>query len=243
MDIGKSFSFQFEDRQWISKLGLGAVIAIIPILNFAWSGYIVGIMRNVANNLPEPLPQWDDLGKKFTEGLILFAVGLVYALPILIVLCLPLSIFIFSSILSGNNNLQNAAQTLAAAGGVLFACLMCLFIIYLFVLSVVYPAILVLYSREGTFASCFKFREIFNLINRNAAPFLTAWGINLLSGIGIGLGAGIFNALIGWIPCVGWIAALIVGLGASVYIATIYAHLFGQFGAIAFGSKQEASAV
>ena len=38
MDIGKSFSYPFEDKEWISKLGLGAVITIVPVLNLAWSG-------------------------------------------------------------------------------------------------------------------------------------------------------------------------------------------------------------
>ena len=69
MDIGKSFSFAFEDKQWLSKLGLGAVIAMVPILNFAWSGYMVEIIRNVMKNVQEPLPNWDDIGKKFSEGL------------------------------------------------------------------------------------------------------------------------------------------------------------------------------
>ena len=30
MDIGKSFSYPFEDNQWLSKLGLGAVISMVP---------------------------------------------------------------------------------------------------------------------------------------------------------------------------------------------------------------------
>ncbi len=237
MDIGKSFSFQFEDRQWISKLGLGAVIAIVPILNFAWSGYMVGIMRNVANNISEPLPQWDDLEKKFSEGLILFAAGLVYALPMLIVICLPLSFFVVSGILSGSNNLQNIGQAVATAGGLLFYCLMCVFLIYALILSVIYPAILVIFSREGTFASCFNFREVIDLVSKNASSFFTAWIINLLGGLGVGLIVGIINAIIGWIPCLGWIVALALGLSSGIYIATIYAHLFGQFGAIAFSSR------
>jgi len=36
MDVGKSFSFQFEDKEWLNQLGLGAIIALAPILNFAW---------------------------------------------------------------------------------------------------------------------------------------------------------------------------------------------------------------
>ena len=71
----------------------------MPILNFAWSGYMVGIIRNVMNNVAEPLPTWDDLGKKFMDGLILFAAGFIYALPMLILFCLPLSIMAFSGLL------------------------------------------------------------------------------------------------------------------------------------------------
>ena len=88
MDAEKSFTFPFEDKEWISKLGLGAVIGIVPILNFAWSGYLVDIIRNVMNQRDsKPLPTWDDLDKKFNEGLILFGAGLVYAPPILIAFC------------------------------------------------------------------------------------------------------------------------------------------------------------
>src|SRR5687767_7694343 len=84
MDAAKSFSFPFEDPDWLSKLGLGALISMIPILNFAWTGYLVDIIRSVMNNDGDVLSTWDDLGKKFNEGLILFGAWIVYASPILI---------------------------------------------------------------------------------------------------------------------------------------------------------------
>jgi hypothetical protein len=238
MNIEKSFRFPFEDKQWLSKLGLGALITMVPILNFAWSGYLVDIIRNVMNNATDPLPSWDDLGKKFSEGLILFAAGLVYALPILILMGLPLSMLAFSGLLSGNRNMEDIARVVTGAGGILFSGLLCVFVLYALALSVIYPAILVLFSREGTFASCFKLREAFDLISRNAGPFFTAWGLSLVGGLGVGLVIGILNLLVGWIPCIGWIASLALSLGSGVYIAAVYAHLFGQFGAVAFGQPQ-----
>ncbi|SRR6266498_4999441 len=242
MNIEKSFRFPFEDKQWLSKLGLGALITIVPILNFAWSGYLVDIIRNVMNNATDPLPSWDDLGKKLSEGLILFAAGLVYASPILILMGLPLSMLAFSGLFSGNRNMEDIARVITGAGGVLFSGLLCVFVLYALALSVIYPAILVLFSREGTFASCFKLREAFDLISRNAAPFFTAWGLSLLGGLGVGLAVGILNILVGWIPCIGWIASLALSLGSGVYIASVYAHLFGQFGAIVYGNHQLAPA-
>lgn len=235
MNIEKSFRFPFEDQQWLSKLGLGALITIVPILNFAWSGYLVGIIRNVMNNAVEPLPAWDDLDKKFADGLILFAAGVVYVVPILILVGLPLSIIAFSSLLSGNSHMEHMGRTLANAGLFLLYGLSCVFILYAIVLSVIYPAILVLFSREGTFASCFKLREAFELISKNAAPFFTAWGLSIVGGIGVGLIVGVFNLIIGWIPCVGWIASIVLSLVSGVYIAAVSAHLFGQFNALAFG--------
>ena len=184
MNINKAFSFPFEDKQWISKLGLGAVIGMVPILNFAWNGYLVGILRNVVNGEAEPLPNWDNFEKKFMDGLILFAAGLVYSLPILIVVCLPMLFMGISGMLSGNSDLQDLGQVVGGIGSVLFFCLMCGFIFYGVFLSIVYPAILVLFAREGTFASCFKFREVIDLISKNSGPFFTAWGVSLLAALG-----------------------------------------------------------
>jgi len=236
--IEKSFTFPFEAKEWTSKLGLGAVITVIPILNFAWSGYMVGIIRNVMDHVTEPLPAGDDLGKKVNDGLILFGAGLVYALPMLIALCLPMGIMAFSGVLSGNTDMQDMARTIGEAGGVLFYCLLCVFVIYGIGLSIIYPAILVMFSREGTFASCFKLRAAFELISRNAAAFFTAWGLSMLAGLGVGLVIGFLGALVGWIPCIGWIISLALSLGSGVYITAIYAHLFGQFGMAAFEQHQ-----
>jgi hypothetical protein len=229
MDVGKSFSFPFEDKQWISKLGLGAVITLVPILNFAWTGYMVQLLRNVMNDQQEPLPTWDNIDKKFMDGLILALAGLIYALPMLIVLCLPLSMMI-PAIISGEGDMQNLGDAIAGTASALFLCLICAFSIYALMLSVVYPAILIVFAREGTFASCFKFREVFDLIGRNTGSFFTAWGVSLAAGLGVGFVAGFAQVILNIIPCIGQIASLVLTLGIVAYTSVIYAHLFGQFG-------------
>lgn len=235
MDIGKSFSYPFDDQQWVSKLGIGAVVSLVPILNFALTGYMVGIVRNMMNEVREPLPNWDDFGKKFMDGLMLVLAGFVYALPVIVLSCLPLGVMTVPAILAGDQDMQGVAEGLAAAGGVLFAGLMCLFVVYGLVLSVIAPAIFVLYAREGTFASCFKLREVFDIIGKNASAFFTAWGISLVAGLVVGLVAGIVSSIIGLIPCLGWIVSIVITLGVSVYLSMIYSHLFGQFARQAFG--------
>lgn len=237
MDIGKSLNYPFEDNQWLSKLGLGAVISMIPILNFAWSGYMVDVLRNMMNNVQEPLPNWDDLGKKFMDGLVLFLAGLVYALPVLVLACLPLGVLAVPAAMSGNSDMQGIAEAIAGVGGVLLAGLLCVFAVYGLILSAIYPVIFILYAREGTFASCFKLGEAFSLIGKNPGAFFTAWGISILAGLGISLAVGIVQAVLGFIPCIGWIIAFAISMVAVVYTSLIYTHLFGQFGRLSFEDK------
>jgi hypothetical protein len=238
VNIEKSFSFPFEDKEWTSKLGLGAAIALVPILNFAWYGYMVGIIRNVMNEVTEPLPTWDDFGKRFTDGLILFAAGIIYALPIFLLVCLPLSVLAFSGVLSGVRDMEDAARTIAGAGGALFVGVLCIAGLYGLLLSILHPAILVMFAREGTFASCFKVREALDMISRHAGPFFIAWAMGLAASLGVGMIVAFANAIISWIPCVGWIVGLGLSALSGVYIAAVYGHLFGQFGREAFGQSQ-----
>ena len=238
MNIGKSFSFPFEDRQWISKLGLGAVITMIPILNFAWTGYMVDLLRNVMDNKAEPLPNWDDIGKKFTDGLMVAVAGFIYALPILVVFCLPLSFMIVPAILAGDSDFQGIANAIAGLGSLLLVCLSCVFAVYALFLSVIFPAILIIYAREGTLASCFKFRDAIDLVRQNSSPFLTAWGMSILANIAVGFIVSAAQLVLNIIPCVGQLASLILTVGVVVYATSVYAHLFGQFGNMAFGGNQ-----
>ncbi len=231
MDIQKAFTFHFEDREWVNKLGLGALLAAVPLLNFAWTGYMVEIVRNVRDGSVQPLPAWDDIGKKFSEGLMLGLAGLVYALPVFLLLGIPLSALIFSGLLSGSENLRDLSGILAGAGGLLFPLIGCAAVIYGLLMALIQPAIFLIYSRSGTFASCFDFRRITEIISRNSGPYLTVWGLSVAAGLVVGLVVSIVGGLVGWVPCIGWIATLVLSLGSTVYISSIFSHLVGQFGA------------
>lgn len=230
MDIQKSFTFQFDDKEWISKLGLGALIVLVPVLNFAWMGYTVQVLRNVMAGVDQPLPEWDELEKKFIDGLILFAAGLVYVLPVLIPLGIPVVMWISSGVLSANRDLQDFAGFLAGAGGMVFVALLCFFMVYMLALSLIRPALMVNFAREGTFASCFKLGQMVKMMTGHSGPYFTAWGASIIAGIVVGMLVGLLNMTVGWIPCIGWAASLVLGFGVGVYLGTLSAHLFGQLG-------------
>jgi hypothetical protein len=232
MNIGKALSYPFEDKQWLSKIGLGVLISIVPILNFAWLGYIIELMRRVIKADPLPMPDWSDLGKKFMDGLMLFLASLVYALPAILLIGVPLAVMVVPAILAGNSSTQDLANILATAGSFVILCLMCILVLYALALSVVFPAIYIEYAHKGTFAACFQFKEIFAQIRKNAGTFFTAWGVYLGVSIAASLAAGIIGGLLGWIPCLGQLVALVVGFAAGIYTLLVYGHLFGQYGAM-----------
>jgi hypothetical protein len=232
MNIQKALSYPFEDKQWTGKVGIGVLISIVPILNFAWLGYIIELMRQVIKGNPLPMPDWNNLGKKFMDGLFLFLAGFVYALPVILLIGVPLAVMIVPAILAGNSNNQSIASAIATAGSMVAMCLTCVFLLYALALSVLFPAIYVEYATKGTFASCFNFKDIFAQIGKNTGVYFTAWGVYLGVAIGASLVGGIIGSLLGWIPCLGQLIAVVVGVASGIYALLVFAHLFGQYGAM-----------
>jgi hypothetical protein len=238
MNISKSFNFVFEDQQWLSKLGIGIAVMFVPILNFAWVGYIIQLVRNVMDDVAEPLPDWSDFGKKFQDGLMLFIAGFIYGLPMIIPACLVMALSILPALAAGSGSGAEEILTgLMAFGSVVFLCLMCLFFFYGLALSVIYPAIQVMYAREGTLGSCFKLGAIFSIISQNTSSFFTAWLVSIGVNIAASVVLSVVVTVVGWIPCIGQILMLGLSFGTAVVISAISAHLFGQFGALAFGTS------
>jgi hypothetical protein len=233
MDFTRAFRYIFDDKDWLSKMGLGLVIMIVPVLNFAWFGYQVQIIRNVRDNEEIVLPTWDDLGKKFMDGLMIMLANLIYVLPIFLVACLPLAILVVPALASQD---QGSLNALIAGSLLLTSCLLCLVVIYAFALSILSPVILIFYAKEGTFASCFKVREMLLTISQHAGPFFTIWLVSMGVSLGVSLVVGIVGGVLGWIPLLGQLLVLVMSIAGPMYVLYFSSHLYGQFAAQASGS-------
>ena len=208
MNFGKSFAYMFDDANWVSKFLVGIVISMVPILNLAWAGYGIGIMRNMARGMEKPLPSWDNLGEKIKDGLIIFVVTFIYLLPALIVLGIGAGI----AAATGDDNI---------AGGVMIV-LGCCVAIYILAFSFLHPAILIHYARTNSFAALFQVGEVFKLATANLGDYLMAWVTGLLAGVVFSIISPILALLcivplflgIAWVTCVSYYAYGQVGLSA-----------------------------
>jgi len=87
MDIGEiiSDSIKYPSSSWGKVLILGIImiasVLIVPIF-LVW-GYVFRIIKASLAGLDE-LPEFDEIGEMFVDGLKIFVVGIVYAIPVYI---------------------------------------------------------------------------------------------------------------------------------------------------------------
>jgi hypothetical protein len=213
MDFGKSFSFVFEDEQWITKILIAAAILLLGVL-FSWmlliplilalallGGYSVAITRQVIGGDLEGLPEWDDWGSLLADGLKVIVIGIVYALPIILIsICLGIPIGALSEDAAGVSSFFSLL-------------LSCFSLLYAIALSIVLPAAIAFYVAEDDLGAAFRFGEVFRFVGDNLGTyiltFVMSWVANLIGNLG----------------------SLICGIGWLVtypYAVMVIGHLYGQ---------------
>ncbi|GIK58651.1 MAG: DUF4013 domain-containing protein [Chloroflexi bacterium] len=217
MDIGKALTYVTEDERWVTKLGIGAAMAFFSFLiipAFFLTGYMVQIAQNVMAGHERPLPEWQDWGKLFMDGLNLFVAMLVYTLPFWLLTCCVLFTTVGSSGLSEMS--EDAAAALLSGSFLLFCCVFFIWIVALMFLA---PAVTIQYARERSLGACFQFSRVIGIARDNIGDIVLTVAVSI--GISFVLG------LVGSIPIIGWL----IILAGNVYVYAVLGHLYGQIGA------------
>ncbi len=212
MDLGRAFSYVFEDQDWIKKVGIAALAMIIPILGqIAVLGWGLEVTRRVIRQEAVPLPGWEDPTSHFMRGLQAFGIGLLYALPLILISgCLGT----FSAIAANPDVVgDQAAGALSVVISMVSICLNCFTFIYSLLMQMMLAAAYAKMVDEGEFGAGLRFGEIFAMVRSATGPYLMV----LLGGI-----ATSFLAMIGMVAC-------FVGiLFTSALAMAINGHLYGQ---------------
>lgn len=225
MDVAKAFTFIMEDEQWVGKIGIGALVTLLSFLIIPIPllvGYMVGVSRNVKNGAPTPLPEWEDWGQLFKDGLSIIVAQLVYTLPFWLLAC-------FSFIATiGFGRLAEASEDIFTTGMIatfgLVGCLTLLFAVALLFLS---PAIVVQYVRTNELGATFRFGEVIAIARDNIGDILIVFLVTLGVSIVLNLVIGVLSVIL----CIGWIAGLVISMAAGPYIAVATGHMYGQIAA------------
>ncbi len=103
MQIVKAFTYVVQDSNWPKKVLIGSLVTAVPLVEAITDGYQIQTIRNLKAGQPRPLPEWDDVGGLFRQGLGLRLVIYLIYVPLLILTLITLILdfgWIFSAILS-----------------------------------------------------------------------------------------------------------------------------------------------
>lgn len=173
IDFARPFTFVFEDPQWLMKIVIGGLfyIAAMFIVGFFFIfGYLGRMTRNIIAGNPRPLPEWNDLGEYFAEGLKLSVVALVYILPIFLVM----AVLVIPVILLEGRSGEEAA-------GMMATCLMMAVIPLSLLASIIIPAALVRGMAENRPFAGLEITQVLGFIRNNLTNYLIAFMIYILS--------------------------------------------------------------
>ncbi len=173
-NLGRAFTFVFEDKAWPGKVILGGVFVLLSILLIGIPfvvGYILEVARRSYEGNEIPLPEWDNMGEKFTQGLIFLVIILIYAIPFILfstLRCLgPFFDFVY---------------------GIAFALAM--------------PYLMMKFALTRDFNSAFQFNEMIDFIQKNIGDIiivvLIAIGMQIIASFGVIL------IVIGWFFTIFW---------------------------------------
>jgi uncharacterized protein DUF4013 len=207
LDFGRAFQFVFEDPDWVKKIlvgglfhFLGMVLIGIPFL----VGYLLRVVQRSARGEARPLPDWDDLGGFFSEGL--RGVGL-YLVLMVGAMLIPGALGCVLALMGGA--LSSASRDGSAAGGALigigFVLFYALLVLVMLVISLYLPAAMARMAIHDRFGAGLEFGENLAFIRRNLINYLLVIAIHLVTSFAAQFGLlllciGIFPAAF-WSSC------------------------------------------
>ena len=206
MDLGKAFTFVFDDKDWLRKVVLNALIGLIPIVGPLYlMGWGLEVAKRVATRGLEPLPDID-FGAYLGHGARAFVVALVYTAPLWI--SNLVAGLLFSRVPGGGQGPADALVGLGTACGGL------LVLLYLILLGLLLPAAMTRSAVFGSIEAGLNFKAVWMAVR--AAP-----GAYVLVLIGTFV-SGILAAFVGILAC---------GVGiifTMTYYEAVTGHLYGQ---------------
>ena len=92
-NLQQNLVYMFKDANWLSKILVGALVSLVPILNFAAYGYVVQTTRNIRDDESHPCRGGRVTWAVLLEGLKLFVIGFLYSILIWILSLISIPLF------------------------------------------------------------------------------------------------------------------------------------------------------
>jgi hypothetical protein len=157
-----------KDPDIAKKLLIGSLLVLSGIGIFALLGWMMEIVREVQRGEEPALPPFDDIGTLFIDGLKLSAIGVVWSLPVALIVVVVVVLGIGST--SFFNNSDDAAMALI----ILNFCVVGLVFIYMIPLFALFAPATGLLAETGDLKQALDPRKALAIFRTNPGGFLLA---------------------------------------------------------------------
>jgi hypothetical protein len=210
MDFGAAFSFVTADEDWVKKLAIASVLALVGILTaglalIPLAGWVLGVTRRVREGIEPAMPEWTDFGQLVMDGLKMVAISLIWSLPIII---LSACVALISALVSSG---QGNGETLPALANVLLSCIS---VPYGLAISLFLPPAFGHLAATDNFGQALNPAVAFKILRENVGGYV----INAL----------VWIFLVPIIESVGILICVIGVFPAIAYTSAVMGHLMGQ---------------
>jgi hypothetical protein len=190
-----------------------AIILALPLL-----GYGVRLYRG-----ENPAPDVNNWGALFSDGLKLFIILFIYAIPVIIIGVVVLGSALLTIVMGASQSLANPSDMMGLIGAVLFGIL--ILAIVAFIIWLIEATAIVRFARTNSIGEAFNFGEIFSRIGKiGVVTYIVAL---IIQAILVGIVLGILNI----IPYIGFILVLIVTPIIMLFQARYLCLLYDSAGA------------
>lgn len=200
-------SFEYTKEALIDKWTRWFLLIICAIIFPLFGGYSVRIMSGA-----KPAPELENWGSLFIDGIKLIVIGLIYAIPIMIVAFLVFGGAIMA-LASGSNSVA-VAGVAGLLGGSLIVLILALIIGLISIMG------MIRFSRTGSMGEAFNFSAIFETIGK------IGWMHYIIAVVVMVVILGVISVILGMIPIIGWLLSIILmpafGIFEYRYFTAIY---------------------
>jgi hypothetical protein len=207
MDIGAALSFVTQDKDWIKKILIGAVLVLTGIGMIPVAGWALEIVRRVIRGDTEPLPEWAEFGKFIVDGLKLIVVTIVWSLPYIVL----------SACLGGiGAALGNSASQsdVATASTILSVCLGVIAIPYFIAFGLLLPGAAGILAEQDSLGAAINPARALKLVRANIGGYVIAFLVG--------------DIIVSVATFVGTLVCVIGVLPATAYAYAVLGHMYGQ---------------
>jgi hypothetical protein len=213
VNLSLALQYPFTDSNWFVTMLVGGLLIFIPIIGLlAVNGYIVEIIRRVAEDDYDVLPGWEDFGTKLKDGLAITVLLLIWGFLPVFLLGLPGTLLV-------NAGQEDTGIILSLVGTLLGV-----FVTYFFL-----PIVWGRYAVSSEFMSGLQILDIWQQVQTNFSRYIGNWlltGLMLFISITVIV---IFGSITGalMVLLIGFCMLPLVFM-VGFYATLVQSHLMGQ---------------